>query len=43
MKKEIEEYVEKCVKFELNKTSRSKGKAPVEIMLYPGISTDSAG
>ena len=32
MKKEVEEYVKKCAKCQLNKTLRPKGKAPMEIM-----------
>ena len=32
MEKEVEEYVKKCAKCQLNKTLRPKGKAPIEIM-----------
>ena len=31
MKKEVEEYIKKCAKCQLNKTLRPKGKAPLEI------------
>ena len=32
MKREVEEYVKKCTKCQLNKTLRPKGRAPMEIM-----------